>query len=208
MGSNFLIKMTRLQNIVLFIIMFCSLVISIKILIPSCIYSLNLSTPGINKEQPSTKKVLLKKMRNQMGSQDPLLLIGIKVLVMMISLLNIVISGAQGLVFGSSYVCVHRFYQLCRYTKCIFLTYLLIYAPYFAWQHYKMYAYLVISWWTIWLHTYMHGLCVNHKIMHVIHTCSPHVYVAYVKIVAGVYHTWFYRGLYQKNTPLCVNSEL
>ena len=141
--------MTRLQNIVLFILMFCS---------PGHLYrnfdpimhiycNLNLSTPGIiNKEQPSTKKVLLKKMQNQMGSQGPLLLIGIKVLVMMISLLNIVISGAQGLVFGSSYVCIPRFYQLCRYTKCIFLTYLLIYAPYFAWQQYKlMYAYLVIS---------------------------------------------------------------
>ena len=55
------------------------------------------NTPGVKKGRPRTKQALLKKMWNQMGGQCLLVLIGLKVLVMMNSLQNIVISGAQGL---------------------------------------------------------------------------------------------------------------
>ena len=40
------------------------------------------NTPGVQKGAASTKKALLKKMGNQMGGHGPLLLIGIKVLIM------------------------------------------------------------------------------------------------------------------------------
>ena len=52
------------------------------------------------------KQALLKKMGNQMGGQCLLVLIGLKVLVMMNSLQNIVISGAQGLLMlmGSKFL--------------------------------------------------------------------------------------------------------
>ena len=52
------------------------------------------------------KQALLKKMGNQMGGQCLLVLIGLKVLVIMNSLENIVISGAQGLLMliGSKFL--------------------------------------------------------------------------------------------------------
>ena len=55
--------------------------------------------PWCKKEWPSTKKGLVERdlKLNKMGGQGLLLLIGLKVLVMMTSLQNIVISGAQGL---------------------------------------------------------------------------------------------------------------
>ena len=53
------------------------------------------NTPGVKKGRPRTKQALLKKIWNQMGSQCLLVLIGLKVLVMMNSLQNIVISGTQ-----------------------------------------------------------------------------------------------------------------
>ena len=62
-------------------------------------WNLSKNAPG---EQPGTKYALLKMMWNQMGSQGPLLLIGIEVLVMMNSLQNIVISYAQGLMLMGS----------------------------------------------------------------------------------------------------------
>ena len=55
------------------------------------------NAPGVKKGQPRTQQALLKKMWNQMGGQCLLVLIGLKVLVMINSLQNIVISGTQGL---------------------------------------------------------------------------------------------------------------
>ena len=52
------------------------------------------NTPGVKKEQPRTKRALLKKM---MGGQGLLLLIALKILIIMTSLQNIAISGALGL---------------------------------------------------------------------------------------------------------------
>ena len=62
------------------------------------IISLIKTTLGVKKEQPRTKTSLAENMWNQMGSQCLLALIGSKVLVMMNSLQNIAILGAQGLI--------------------------------------------------------------------------------------------------------------
>ena len=59
----------------------------------SCNNNLNHNTPGV-KKWPRPKKALLKRSEIELGSQDLLLLIGLK---NMTSLQNIVISGAQGL---------------------------------------------------------------------------------------------------------------
>ena len=66
----------------------------------------NQKHPRCKKGRPRTKQALLKKMWNQMGGQCLLVLIGLKVLVMMNSLQNIVISGAQGLLMlmGSKFL--------------------------------------------------------------------------------------------------------
>ena len=63
------------------------------------------NTQGVKKERPRTKQALLKKMWNQIDRQCLLVLIGLKVLVMN-SLQNIVISGAQGLLLlmGSNFL--------------------------------------------------------------------------------------------------------
>ena len=76
----------------------------------NCIPLLNIylikNTPGVKKGRPRTKQALLKKMWNQMGGQCLLVFIGLKVLVMMNSLHNIVVSGAQGLLMlmGSKFL--------------------------------------------------------------------------------------------------------
>ena len=64
------------------------------------------NTPDIKKGRLRTKQALLKKMWNQKGGECLLVLIGLKVLVMMNSLQNIVISGAQGLLMlmGSKFL--------------------------------------------------------------------------------------------------------
>ena len=61
------------------------------------IYNLIKNTPGVRKGQPITKQALLKKIWNQMDGQGLLVLIGLKVLVMLTSLQNIVISVLKGL---------------------------------------------------------------------------------------------------------------
>ena len=62
----------------------------------------NQKHPGVKKEWPRTKTGLAEK---DMKCQCLLILIGLKVLVMMNSLQNIIISGAQGLlmVMGSNF---------------------------------------------------------------------------------------------------------
>ena len=72
----------------------------------SVLFNLIKNTPGIKKGWQRTKQALLKKMENQMGGQCLLVLIGLKVLVMMKSLQNIAISGAQGLLMlmGSKFL--------------------------------------------------------------------------------------------------------
>ena len=60
-------------------------------------WNLTMNTPGVWKGGQELKHASLKKLWNQMGSHDLLVLIGLKVLVMMTSLQNIFISGVQGL---------------------------------------------------------------------------------------------------------------
>ena len=74
--------------------------------VPNVYIYLIKNTPGAKKGRPRTKQALLKKMWNQMGGQCLLVLIGLKVLVMMNSLHNSVISGAQGLLMlmGSKFL--------------------------------------------------------------------------------------------------------
>ena len=61
--------------------------------------NLNKSTPGVKKEQPNTKKALLKRCEIEMDIYGLLLLIGLRVLVMITILQNIyiVISSTQRL---------------------------------------------------------------------------------------------------------------
>ena len=56
-------------------------------------YYLNKNTPGVKRSDQELKKALLKRCKIEMGSQGPLLLIGLNI---MTSLQNIVILGAQG----------------------------------------------------------------------------------------------------------------
>ena len=69
------------------------------------------------------KQALLKKMWNQMGGQCLLVLIGLKVLVMMNSLQNIVISDAQGLLMlmGSNFLIKVTRLQKQKYVLHTFL---------------------------------------------------------------------------------------
>ena len=65
----------------------------------------NQNTQGVKRGGQELKQALLKEMWNQMGVQCLLVLIGLKVLVMMNSLQNTVISGAQNLLMlmGSNF---------------------------------------------------------------------------------------------------------
>ena len=69
-------------------------------------YNLNQNTPGVKKEQPRVKRPCWKRYEIKMSSQGVLLLIGLKILIIMTSLQNIVISGAQGLLMlmGSQFL--------------------------------------------------------------------------------------------------------
>ena len=68
--------------------------------------NLNQNTPGVKNKQPRTKKTLLKRHEIEMGGQGLLFLIGLKILIIMTSLDNIVILGAQGLLMlmGSKFL--------------------------------------------------------------------------------------------------------
>ena len=63
----------------------------------NCYFKKQPKDPRHKKGSQELKQTLLKKMWNQMGGQGLLTLIALKVLVMITSLQNIVISGAQGL---------------------------------------------------------------------------------------------------------------
>ena len=132
--------MTRLQNIVCFILMFRGLVISIKIWSHQHQEALGTWITMFSNEVIMTKTFI------PIKSSGPWLPIWFHIffnktfLVLGCSFLCLGFLGLDYiciLVTGSSYIGVYRFYQLCRYTKCFF-PYLSsnLCTAYFAWQHY------------------------------------------------------------------------